>query len=892
MINRKNILEFIGSNKSKYHSCILTCYSFDFSFFEERVLYALRSANIKNINVFADGHYLDTAQEMTTGREFKHNKTYNFHPVFERGVFHPKIMLLTGERHGLLIIGSGNITSSGLNTNDEIWGAFHLNDIANENAPLFGAVWKYLHPYLCQTLGFVKQKIKWILKNSPWLTELPTIENENWIDLESIGVHLKFIANTDQMSVYTHLTASVPNEEVENFTIISPYYDRSGKQLKQLKDHFDPKKMICIVEPNSGLLPTESTIEGIEFYNWAACNPDYDATYSRLHAKFIYIQLKREEYLLIGSANVTIAGMGTPNGNAKNAEAGVLLKRPKKRKSWLEELKIKIPDTSIDIQQYAQNGLRVESTPRENYKYRILYSELRNHTIFIHLNRDCKDELQAMVLDRTDGQLKNKAKVEGNIIKVETSDPENVFKVTLITDEQERISNYSLVHRLEALLRCNPDKTHEKLYGLFEQDFTDGDGITVLLEHVEYNWADDEDSAARKVHSSTIGVSKQEARKEEQPEEYEVLNAKEFNKESDDFLLDRSQELFNPNVKIVEFLNILVSGAYGKDDDFEESEEQKLLEDEEQKGEGEEVEYRSQRKSSGAKEKAALNKYFKRLNSIYERKLKLFFKTKVLAELPKEPTNISSLSAILIALHLIHIKYGRKFILKTNDVDERGNTIKIEETFIHSGRVEDSVESVKGFFVNVLGKFLLLLGSGSKEYKYDLVDQRMKSNQVQFLTKSTCLILNTLWYQSEKRHRDILLLNCLYFSIGEELLNEEAASDFLKKLDEFQDNANYVIPQYKEQLEYFKNELFPCYLEWLGRFVDKEGGREKLISSTSNLKRGNIIFKSNIGFNAVKKVSSDKLNFRLHLVRAGYPFVSGEFELKKIQFGAKVILYS
>ena len=136
MIKRQNILELIGKNRAKYHSCILTCYSLDFSFFEERVLPVLRIANVKNVNVFADGKFLETAQENTTGKEFKHNKTYSFQPIYATGVFHPKIMLLVGKSHGLLIIGSGNITSSGISTNDEIWGAFHLNNIDNENAPL------------------------------------------------------------------------------------------------------------------------------------------------------------------------------------------------------------------------------------------------------------------------------------------------------------------------------------------------------------------------------------------------------------------------------------------------------------------------------------------------------------------------------------------------------------------------------------------------------------------------------------------------------------------------------------------------------------------------------------------------------------------------------------
>src|SRR5256885_13699559 len=116
MIERRNLLELIGKHRGKYRSCVLTCYSLDFSFFEERVLPVLKGANIKNVNVFADGKFLEIAQENTTGREFRHTKTYNFHPIYASGVFHPKIMLLTGPKHGLLIIGSGNITSAGINT--------------------------------------------------------------------------------------------------------------------------------------------------------------------------------------------------------------------------------------------------------------------------------------------------------------------------------------------------------------------------------------------------------------------------------------------------------------------------------------------------------------------------------------------------------------------------------------------------------------------------------------------------------------------------------------------------------------------------------------------------------------------------------------------------------
>ena len=129
VLDKLNILELIGKDRRKYHSAIITCYSYDFSFFEERILAVLRTANIKNVNVFCDGKFLETTLEHTTGKEFRANKTYSLTPVYSKGVFHPKIMMLIGQRQGLLIIGSGNLTGSGICSNDEIWGAFQFSSL-------------------------------------------------------------------------------------------------------------------------------------------------------------------------------------------------------------------------------------------------------------------------------------------------------------------------------------------------------------------------------------------------------------------------------------------------------------------------------------------------------------------------------------------------------------------------------------------------------------------------------------------------------------------------------------------------------------------------------------------------------------------------------------------
>ena len=159
-IERQNVLDLIGRDSRRYHSCIITCYSFDFTYFEERVLPVFRASNIRNVNVFVDGNSLESSQEMLTGKEFSFQKNYSLIPVYKgKGVFHPKIILLTGYHEGLLIVGSGNITSSGLNNNDEIWA--------------------YLETYFPLALGVGSEKLNWFTNNSPWISTLGNLIGNN-----------------------------------------------------------------------------------------------------------------------------------------------------------------------------------------------------------------------------------------------------------------------------------------------------------------------------------------------------------------------------------------------------------------------------------------------------------------------------------------------------------------------------------------------------------------------------------------------------------------------------------------------------------------------------------------------------------------------------------------
>jgi hypothetical protein len=888
-INRRNILELIGNHRGKYDSCILTCYNFDFSFFEEQVLLKLRTANIKNINVFADGHFLEQAQELTTGKEFNFNKSYNFLPVYEKGVFHPKILFLTGKKHGLLIIGSGNITSSGLSTNDEIWGAFHLDNIGNENAPIFKAVWDYLQKYTSINFGFLQQKIDWIKKYSPWLDDLPFADGSAY--LQTINQKVHFVANTDNLSIYQQLIRIVPKKNLQSITVISPYYDKSGQFIKQLYDDFRPQQMNCIVDTKSGLLPTGLELnyqQIISFYDWGSCIEKYNEAVNRLHAKIVHFKYSDDsEYMLLGSANASMAAMGSLSQMAHNAEANLIVYR-NQHSSWLEELDINLPDNKLNISNITQpNGLSASSITRNNFKNRILYAELKGFDLTCYLKEPNVDDVWIVVIARS-GEVQKKimAQTFDNKITCRLSELENVFKLFMENAEGERCSNYIIIHRFEALLRCNPDPTQEKLDSLLENDFPDDEGFTSFLEYVDYDWADDEANCNDILKPKNIRASVN-TEQSTQEKEYERLKSEEFNKISLDVLAHQSGFLTNANVKIADFLNIVVSGEIQKSSDFSESDEQKLFEDDEQKGEGEEIKSKGVRKTNANQEKRAIIRYFQKLEKIYTDKLDAFFETKALTETPNELITIKTLSKALIALQILSIYHGKKFC----QLSENNDSHLIEEYYINFGKISDGVDTVKGFLMNVLGKFLLLATGGFKNYDYEILNQKLRSYRFQAFEKALFLCLNNDWRnEEEKKHLKLLLLNLHYFVLPSDVKGNNYFTQIIANAAKFIKKSKYVSSAFAENLIDYENNFLSNFLQWYNIFSNEIARKQNLVKGTQDLMQETIIFNSKIGFNRVlKKTNGDFPS--IDIVREGYPNNGDKYILLNLSYGQKCIVY-
>ena len=141
MIIRRNVLDLIG--KQKYQSCIITCYSFDFVFFEQRVLPKLRISGILDVTIFVDSKMYQKQLAQLDGRYIS-KQSYSIIQVNLNGAFHPKILMAFGKKQGFLAIGSGNLTNSGLSSNDEVWNSFHTRNKDGNAYELFNQTYSYL----------------------------------------------------------------------------------------------------------------------------------------------------------------------------------------------------------------------------------------------------------------------------------------------------------------------------------------------------------------------------------------------------------------------------------------------------------------------------------------------------------------------------------------------------------------------------------------------------------------------------------------------------------------------------------------------------------------------------------------------------------------------------
>lgn len=492
MIERRNIIRLLGGRANVYHSALLTSYNFDPIFFESVYLSTLRQLGITNIVVLIESTMYD--QLLADSNYQYHWISQNNYTLVRQennhfGVFHPKMTLLFGEEEGALIVGSGNLTFSGLSNNEEIWNVFHVLGNESIHYPLFHKAWDYLIEITRNGSPLVLRQIEWMSEQTPWLNDDSTKES---VILTS-GEECTFLYNTPKSTILDSLYSHVGEKLIDKITIIAPFYDTEGNALKSLQNHFSPRNMICVLDLMRQSAPYVLLHDTNIAFNKIT-------TTSPLHAKLVELQGENETWLLCGSANAGNMALGTSK-EAFNDEACILLHNYKK-KNYVRDLGLNYtlltPDEKRSIVYPKQDNSRGRTS-----LVTFISCEEKEHQLYLRFKkRGVKGTFT--VLDHSQNNVFTKNVVTDYEIVIDYEDVDvGHLDIAVLKEDDFEISNRVLIIK-EICVECgNPDPKRRKLSSLLD-DAGMLENLSHILGYIEFEDVDKKTRTIKMTQKSGI----------------------------------------------------------------------------------------------------------------------------------------------------------------------------------------------------------------------------------------------------------------------------------------------------------------------------------------------------------------------------------------------------
>lgn len=480
MIEQHNILELLSKGgESTYHSAILTCYTFDPIFFSTYYLPILRNRGVSNILVYMDAIQYDIMMQQVLsfqgyliGFSLVRMNTRN-----GSGVFHSKVSILIGENQGLIFVGSGNLTFSGMSLNDEVWGTFELTEKDIRFAPLFAQVWSYLCSF--ELIKLAHEQVGWMVENAKWLQDVKQENSTSCITEDNTEVI--FLTQDLDKSLYDQLIDYLSISQVNEMTVVSPFYDENGYGISRFIDDLKPKLLNLVVEIDNGRVPhsinNKETKLRLNIYKW---DRSYDNA-RKLHAKIFQFTTTRGTYLLVGSANATRNAMGL-NHSGYNEEACILF-YDANGKNFLKEMRITLNPSEMISLVEIKNCIKspLASKPITNFEVHILDAEILDEKLLMKVDNPGKDYMVTL----TNGCGREITYKFANILSIDNLD--FVPRYIYITKGGEKKSNNYLVYKEEEILRCNPNLKNAKLKNLIDKVYYWDDNIASILEFISFD---------------------------------------------------------------------------------------------------------------------------------------------------------------------------------------------------------------------------------------------------------------------------------------------------------------------------------------------------------------------------------------------------------------------
>lgn len=202
------------------------------------------------------------------------------------GAFHPKILLLASEEKIVVILGSANLTSSGILSNQDLMTVLIYEKGSEKNLPEITSIYNYLN----SMQGWISEAKYDLEKLGEQFPELLTPKESRFISIPNEGALLDQMIN------------KVQGFEYKSIRVFSPFFDDDLKGLSKLKERAG--KPVTAITPVDKLFTTEGiNVPGVSIKtSKGTSRPSF-------HSKFYQFEGENESIVFWGSANCSYSGL-------------------------------------------------------------------------------------------------------------------------------------------------------------------------------------------------------------------------------------------------------------------------------------------------------------------------------------------------------------------------------------------------------------------------------------------------------------------------------------------------------------------------------------------------------------------------------------------------------
>ena len=290
-----------------YDIALLTTYNFDIRLFEQAILNSLFANNVRKVSVYVDAEEL--TKSLQSIRTCQIGRKYMINPIRINSTFHPKVVLLLGEKKARLILGSANITTPGYTTNNEV---FNFIDYSDKDP-------KYLD-LIVSAIGFFNS----IDKNSDQL--------DSALIKEAASYPYYHRTKHNEEAYYLHnlkdsilsQVRQLVSEDIHRIKIAVPYYDGKLSAYKEIKEQFPNADVQLYIQNHKSTFPVDFNNRHKVAGNvlpFAGFRQGKDNCKNNFyHGKVFLFQSAEKSYVLYGSANCTQAALTKSFAEGGNIE--------------------------------------------------------------------------------------------------------------------------------------------------------------------------------------------------------------------------------------------------------------------------------------------------------------------------------------------------------------------------------------------------------------------------------------------------------------------------------------------------------------------------------------------------------------------------------------------